>query len=87
MSPDKGMKTSKSGERESVADIQSPLFLDERELARITKRSLASIRRDRLLRRGCPYRKINSSVRYLWSDVQEWIRSLPTGGAQRREAN
>jgi hypothetical protein len=56
-------------------------MLDEKDLAFITKRSVASIRRDRLLGRGCPYRKIGFSVRYLRSDVESWLASLPKGGS------
>ena len=39
-------------------------LFDEHDLARITKRSVASVRRGRLLKKGCPYIKIGSSVRY-----------------------
>jgi hypothetical protein len=53
-------------------------LFDERDLARITKRSVASVRRDRLLKKGCPY--IGSSVRYLPSDVEAWLESLPSRG-------
>ena len=55
-------------------------LLDEHDLARITKRSVASVRRDRLLKKGCPYIKIGSSVRYLPSDVEAWLGSLPSRG-------
>src|ERR1035437_6455492 len=44
------------------------------------KRSVASVRRDRLLKKGCPYIKIGSSVRYLPSDVEAWLGSLPSRG-------
>jgi hypothetical protein len=55
-------------------------LLDEHDLARITKRSLASIRRDRLLRKNCPFIKIGTSVRYMRTDVEDWLRSLPRRG-------
>ena len=55
-------------------------LLDEQDLARITKRSIASVRRDRLLKKGCPYIKIGSSVRYLPSDLEAWLGSLPSRG-------
>jgi hypothetical protein len=51
-------------------------LLTERELARITKRSVASVRRDRLLKKGCPFIKISASVRYRPSDVEAWLASL-----------
>ena len=60
-------------------------LLDEHDLARITKRSLASIRRDRLLKRNCPFVKIGTSVRYLRSDVEDWLRSLPRRGGRQEQ--
>lgn len=60
-------------------------LLDERDLARITKRSVASIRRDRLLGIHCPFVRIGSSVRYRRSDVETWLRSLPRQGGQQGE--
>jgi len=51
-------------------------LLNEHDLAKLTKRSVASIRRDRLLKKGCPYIKISSSVRYRPSDVEAWLASL-----------
>lgn len=61
-------------------------LFDEHDLARITKRSVASVRRDRLLKKGCPYIKIGSSVRYLPSDVEAWLESLPSRGRQQEMA-
>ena len=58
-------------------------LLDEHDLARLTKRSIASVRRDRLLKKGCPYIKIGSSVRYLPSDVEAWLGSLPSRGRRQ----
>ena len=60
-------------------------LLDEHDLARITKRSLASIRRDRLLKKNCPFVKIGTSVRYLRSDVEDWLRSLPRRGGPQEQ--
>jgi hypothetical protein len=60
-------------------------LLDEHDLARITKRSLASIRRDRLLKKNCPFVKIGTSVRYLRSDVEGWLRSLPRRGGRQEQ--
>jgi hypothetical protein len=48
-------------------------LLDEHEFSRITKRSVASARRDRLLKRGCPYVKLLGLVRYRPQDVREFI--------------
>ena len=61
-------------------------LLDEHDLARFTKRSVASVRRDRLLKKGCPYIKIGSSVRYLPSDVEAWLGSLPSRGRHQELA-
>jgi len=58
-------------------------LLSERDLARMTKRSVGSIRRDRLLRTNCPFIRIGRSVRYVRSDVENWLRSLPRRGGQR----
>ena len=60
-------------------------LLNERDLARLTKRSVASIRRDRLLKKGCPYIKISSSVRYRPSDVEAWLASLAQRGGCQAE--
>jgi hypothetical protein len=59
-------------------------LLTEHDVAKLTKRSVASVRRDRLLGKGCPYIKIGASVRYRPVDVEAWLASLPTrGGSQR----
>jgi hypothetical protein len=60
-------------------------LLDEHDLARITKRSVASVRRDRLLGQNCPFIKIGNSVRYLRSDVEDWLRSLPRRGGLQEQ--
>jgi hypothetical protein len=73
------MNSSKLCERESVANLPLEPLLDEYECARITGRSVASLRRDRLLRRGCPYVKLSALVRYRPSDVRAFIeRNLCT---------
>jgi hypothetical protein len=60
-------------------------LLDEHDVALITRRSVASVRRDRLWKRGCPYIKIGASVRYRPSDVEDWIKALPKRGGQGGE--
>ena len=57
-------------------------LLNEHDVARITSLSIASVRRWRLLDKGCPFVKIGSSVRYVRSDVEDWLRSLPRRGGQ-----
>lgn len=64
------MNTALPSERKSVADLQLEVLLTEHEYARITKRSVASVRRDRLLRQGCPYVKLGALVRYRPEDVR-----------------
>ncbi len=60
-------------ERGSVADTPLEPLLDEYEYAQITGRSVASARRDRLLRKGCPFVKLGALVRYRPADVRAYI--------------
>jgi hypothetical protein len=71
------MKHSTHSERESVAEFELETLLTERDYARITKRGVASVRRDRLLRQGCPFVKLGALVRYRPEDVRAHLdRSL-----------
>jgi hypothetical protein len=71
------MNTSLPLRRESAAEPDLETLLTEREYAGITKRSVASVRRDRLLRQGCPYVKLGALVRYRPDDVRAHLeRSL-----------
>jgi hypothetical protein len=75
------MNTSLPRRRESVAESELETLLTEREYAGITKRSVASVRRDRLLRQGCPYVKLGALVRYRPDDVRAHLeRSLRRPG-------
>jgi predicted DNA-binding transcriptional regulator AlpA len=58
-------------------------LLTERDVARITNMSLASVRRWRLLRQGPKYLKINSAVRYKSEDVGAWLETRPSGGGHQ----
>jgi hypothetical protein len=69
------MNTTKLSERESAGNLPLEPLLDEHECARITGRSVASLRRDRLLGKGCPYVKLCALVRYRPSDVRVFIES------------
>jgi hypothetical protein len=74
------MNISKPGERESVANIPLEPLIGEHECARITGRSVPSLRRDRLLGVGCPYVKLQALVRYRPADVKAYIeRNLRLG--------
>lgn len=55
-------------------------LFDERDVARVTRMSVASVRRWRLLRRGPKYIKIGAAVRYKPEDVSAWLESRPCGG-------
>jgi phage terminase Nu1 subunit (DNA packaging protein) len=57
----------------NTTDLELESLLNEQEYARITKRSLASVRRDRLVRQGCPYVKLGALVRYRPSDVRAYL--------------
>jgi hypothetical protein len=71
------MNTSLPRERESAAYLNLEALLTEQEYARITKRSVASVRRDRQLKQGCPYVKLGALVRYRPEDVRAHLeRSL-----------
>ncbi len=67
------MNTSTQSERLRVAQSELETLLTEREYARITKRSVASARRDRFLRQGCPYVKLGALVRYRPEDVRAYV--------------
>jgi hypothetical protein len=82
------MNTSPRSERESAADRNLEALLTEQEYARITKRSVASVRRDRLLKQGCPYVKLGALVRYRPEDVREHLeRNLQRPNVNDRPGN
>ncbi len=74
------MNTSRTCERESAASHPIEPLIDEHEYSRITGRSVASARRDRLLGKGCPHVKLGALVRYRPSDVRRFIDSNMRGG-------
>ena len=87
MSPSKGMKTSQTCERESVAKERLQSLLNEHDVALITGMSLASVRRWRLFRhKGPKYLKIGAAVRYKPEDISSWLESCPSGGGHQTEA-
>jgi excisionase family DNA binding protein len=57
------------------------IFLTEKEVAKQIKVSLASLRRWRLLQRGPRFLKIGGLVRYRADDLEQWLETLPAGGA------
>ena len=58
------------------------ILLTEEEVTKRLHVSLASTRRWRLERRGPEFIKVGSLVRYRPEDLESWLASLPTGGAQ-----
>jgi predicted DNA-binding transcriptional regulator AlpA len=62
--------------------LSDPLqqLLTERDVARITGLSVATMRRWRLLRQGPTYIKIGAAVRYKPEDVAAWLDSRPIHG-------
>ena len=57
-------------------------LLDEHEVAELRHQSVATIRRERLHKKGIRALKLGGSVRYRYEDVVAWINSRPTiGGA------
>lgn len=67
------MNTSHSCERESIASGQIEPLLDEYQYSKITGKSVATARRDRLTGKGCPYIKLGALVKYRPSDVRAYI--------------
>ena len=63
------------------------ILLNERDAARITGLSVASVRRWRLLKIGPRATKIGAAVRYKPEDVKAWLDTRPTiGGGHPAEA-
>ena len=57
-------------------------MVDEHVVAEITGRSLKSIQRDRSLKVGIPFKKLNgTAVRYRIGDITKWLDAQPSGGA------
>ena len=63
-----------------MTTVNLEALLDEKDIAHITKRSLASIRRDRLMRKGVPFIRIGSSVRYRPDAVRTFLAKCGANG-------
>lgn len=61
-------------------------FLNEKDVARITGLSLATVRRWRLFGQGPRYLKIGAAVRYKPGDLTAWLETRPSGGQKPAEA-
>jgi predicted DNA-binding transcriptional regulator AlpA len=60
--------------------------MTEHDVARLTRMSVASVRRWRLLQQGPRYVKIGAAVRYKPEDISAWLESRPSGGGHQAEA-
>jgi hypothetical protein len=67
-------------EWESAANNLLEPLVNEHECSRITGRSVASLRRDRLLGIGIPHIKLISLVRYDPRDIRQYIERNKLGG-------
>lgn len=55
--------------------MQEIQYLTEKDVSKITKRALPTLRNDRHNGLGIPYVKIGRSVRYLFTDVIHFMES------------
>jgi len=69
-----GTKKMKTSEMETTQE-ELPRYLTEKEVARMTGRSLSTLRSDRFKCQGLPYVKIGRSVRYALKDVVVFMES------------
>ena len=67
------MNNSQSSEPKANIEGKLEALLTECEYARIIKRSVASVRRDRARHQGCPYVKVGALVRYRLDDIRAYI--------------
>jgi len=58
-------------------DNCSPKLLNQKEVSQIIRKSEAWLERKRWEGGGIPYRKIGRHVRYLESEVWDWIKKHP----------
>ncbi len=54
---------------------QTPQWLTENDVSRITARAKQTLRNDRTKRQGIPYSKIGRSIRYRLDDVVSFMES------------
>ena len=60
-------------------------LLNERDVAQWIRVSVATLRYWRSEGKGPRYRKVGQLVRYAPSDVNDWLKSRPSGGEGFRE--
>jgi hypothetical protein len=67
------MTTSQCFESGDTRNTGLESLLNEHQYSAITGESVATARRNRTLRRGCPYVKLGALVRYRPEDVRSYI--------------
>ena len=80
------METATKAVTRALKEVDLEPLLDERDVAEITRRSLASVRRDRQMRKGVPFIRIGSSIRYRPQSLREFLGSCETSGVPQAEA-
>ena len=80
------MRDSQGLNLSTPTDIPLEKLYNEKDLSRITGRSVASIRRDRMFRQGCPFVKLHHQVRYRPADVRQYLERNLCGAVTPREA-
>ena len=69
-----------------MSDQTLETLLDEKDLSRLLRVSIGTLRFWRTIERGPRYRKVGQLVRYAPSDVHDWLSRRPTGGEVASEA-
>ena len=68
-----------------MSDQSLETLLDEKELSRLLRVSIGTLRFWRTIERGPRYRKVGQLVRYAPSDVHGWLNRRPSGGEAHAE--
>ncbi len=68
-----------------MSDQPLETLLDEKELSRLIRVSIGTLRFWRAVGKGPRYRKVGQLVRYAPSEVQEWLSRRPSGGEANAE--
>jgi len=69
-----------SAENRETGEPTIQTLLDERDVARWIRVSVATLRYWRGEGKGPRYRKVGQLVRYAPSDVRDWLNTRPAGG-------
>lgn len=77
MEPNRSSKVTRE-----LGDQAPESLLDEREVARWIRVSVATLRYWRSEGKGPRYRKIGQLVRYAPADVRDWLNTRPAGGEE-----